>query len=139
MICFLISRTDIPETGELNPANGFLEELRKVFPQDCRGLYICSDPDSWDIMDYYASLTRESFRKEGFYFERFTTLDGRNTDDAEELVHQAGALVHQAGEFVHHAGEVVHHVGEHLHLTPEHKENRDEETSAEKQDHAETK
>ena len=97
MICFLTSRTDIPETGELNPANGFLEELRKVFPQDCRGLYICSDPGSWDVMDYYASLTKESFEKEGLLFERFTTLDGRNADDAEELVQDSDLILLAGG------------------------------------------
>ena len=52
MICFLTSRTDIPETGKLNPANHFADELRSCFPTHCRALYVCSDPDSPEKMDF---------------------------------------------------------------------------------------
>ena len=58
MICFLTSRTDLPGTGELNPANRFTDELRRCFPDPCRALYICSDPDGWETMDFYASVIR---------------------------------------------------------------------------------
>ena len=33
MICFLTSRADDPNTGELNTANHFAEELRLHFPR----------------------------------------------------------------------------------------------------------
>ena len=45
MICFLTSRVDDTETGKLFSANRFTDELRKHFPQPCRALDICSDPD----------------------------------------------------------------------------------------------
>ena len=32
MLCFLTSRTDLPETGGLNPANGSVERLRTCLP-----------------------------------------------------------------------------------------------------------
>ena len=39
MICFLTSRTDIKETGEVNPANGFVEELMHRVPNPCHALF----------------------------------------------------------------------------------------------------
>ena len=55
MICFLTSRTAIKTTGEANPANGFIEELRRFAPNPCRVLHICSDPTTHGIMDAKAA------------------------------------------------------------------------------------
>ena len=63
MICFLTSRMDNPFTGELNTANGFADEVRKHFPDPCRALYICSDPDGWEKTDFYAYSTPDNARK----------------------------------------------------------------------------
>ena len=52
MICFLTSRTDEAESGRLYPANRFVEELRRHFPPACRALFVCSDPDNWETMDF---------------------------------------------------------------------------------------
>ena len=48
MICFLTSRMDVPDPGVLNSANHFIDELRLRFPNPCRALNICSDPDGWN-------------------------------------------------------------------------------------------
>ncbi len=93
MICFLTSRIDLPETRKLNPANRFIEELRLHFPKPCRALDICSDPEDWEKMDFYASLTKKMFEDSGFAFERFHTLDSRNEDLAEELVRGSNLLI----------------------------------------------
>ena len=97
MICFLTSRTDDPITGELNPANRFIDELSKCFPEHCRVLTICSDPDDHDTTDYYSDLTRISFENAGFHFESFTILDGRNEELAEELIHESDLLILSGG------------------------------------------
>ena len=89
MICFLTSRIDVPDTGELNPANRFIDELRLCFPHPCRALDICSDPDGWDKTDLYASLTKKMFEDAGFSFERFDTLDSRNDGSAAKLVRES--------------------------------------------------
>ena len=60
MICFLTGRTDDPATGRLNPANGFVEELRRRFPPECRALFVCSDPDDREATDYYAGLLKKA-------------------------------------------------------------------------------
>ena len=97
MICFLTSRIDAPETGELNPANHFIDELRIRFPDRCRALDICSNPDGWDRTDFYASLTKKMFEEAGFSFERFFTLDSRNEKRAENLVRESNLLILSGG------------------------------------------
>ena len=97
MICFLTSRIDAPETGELNPANHFIDELRIRFPDRCRALYICSNPDGWDQTDRYASLTKKMFEEAGFSFERFYTLDSRNEKQTENLVRESNLLILSGG------------------------------------------
>ena len=97
MICFLTSRMDVPDTGRLNPANHLIDELRLHFPASCRALDICSDPDGWDKMDYYASLTRKMFEEAGFAFEQFQTLDSRNEGFAAKLVQESNLLILSGG------------------------------------------
>lgn len=98
MICFLTSRTDRPETDfVLNPANRFIDELRAVFPSPCRALHICSDPNAWDRMDYFAAVTRKSFEDAGFVFQSYGVLDGRNETQAKSLVHDANLLILSGG------------------------------------------
>ena len=97
MICFLTSRIDDPATGELNAANRFTDELRRRFPDPCRALDICSDPNDREKMDFYALLTKKTFEDAGFAFERFCTLDGRNEDIAAELVRGSNLLILSGG------------------------------------------
>ncbi len=97
MICFLTSRMDDPDTGRLNSANHFTDELRRHFPSPCRALYICSDPDGWDNTDYYASLTKNMLEDAGFAPERFFTLDSRNENMAAKLVHDSNLLILSGG------------------------------------------
>ena len=97
MICFLTSRVDLPDMGTLNPANRVIDELRLRFPNPCRALHICSDPDGWNKTDYYAALTKKMFEDGGFTFECFYTLDRRNEDMAKELVRESNLLILAGG------------------------------------------
>ena len=99
MICFLTSRTDPPGSDHLtlNPANGFLDELRRVFPARCRALFVCSDPDNAEKTDFYAATLRTSFQSAGLPFERLRTLDGRNEAQAAALVREADLLILSGG------------------------------------------
>ena len=97
MICFLTSRMDDPDTGELNSCNRFMDELRLRFPNPCRALDICSDPDCWEKTDYFASLTRKMLEDAGFRFERFDTLDSRNENLTEKLVRESNLLILSGG------------------------------------------
>lgn len=97
MICFLTSRMDAPDTGELNSANRFIDELRLHFPDSCRALYVCSDPDGRDVTDRYASLVKKMMEDAGFAFERFSALDGRNGDLAAKIVRESDLLILAGG------------------------------------------
>lgn len=97
MICFLASRLDDPLTGELSRANHLANELRKCFPRPCRALYICSNPDGWEKMDFYAAVIRKMFEDAGFAFEQFSSLDSRNEDRAAELVRGSDLLILSGG------------------------------------------
>ena len=97
MICFLTGRMDAPDTGELNPANGLLAELRRCLPKPCRALFICSDPEAHEKTDLYSGLTRAFMERAGFSFRSFRCLDGRNERQAAALIGQSELLILSGG------------------------------------------
>ena len=97
MISFLTSQLNPEDRGELNPANGFIEELRRRLPAPLRVLDICSHPDAWEITDFYAGITRGYFEDAGFPVERYLTLDSRNEDRAAELIQSSNLIILDGG------------------------------------------
>ena len=97
MICFLTSRTDIRDTGEVNPANGFVEELLRRVPNPCRALFISSDPDAYELMGRFAAMVRSGFEKAGLVFRHYDVLDGRNASQAAELIRDSELLILSGG------------------------------------------
>ena len=97
MICFLTSSPMIPGTETLNPENGFTLELRRYVPENCRALFICSDPDLPDKTDFIAASMKRSLEGAGFRFRRFSVLDGRNESRAAGLVARADLIVLAGG------------------------------------------
>ena len=93
MICFLTSQVNPEGTGALNPANGFIDELRQRLPDPIRALDICSSPDAWEITDFYAGLTRGYFEDAGFAVERYLTLDSRNEEKAGSLIQSSNLIL----------------------------------------------
>ena len=97
MICFLTSRMDDPATGGLNPANGFIDELRRSVPAPCDALYVCSDPDGWEKTDKYGCIIKEWLEDAGFPLRRFITLDGRNESMTASLIRESNLLILAGG------------------------------------------
>ncbi len=97
MICFLTSSPIIPGTYDLNPANGFIGELKKCFPEECRALFICADPDIPERTDRFAADMRFCMQKAGFSFREYRVLDGRNREQAEALIRASDLLVLAGG------------------------------------------
>jgi peptidase E len=97
MICFLTSSTGMPESNTLNPANHFIDELRKYIPNHCRALFVCSDPDSIEITDYYADAIKMSFEDAGFQFTQFEVLDKRNEQLVSTLVKESDLIIFAGG------------------------------------------
>ena len=81
----------------LCPANGLVDELKRVLKSPCTALYICSDPEDWSKTDLYGGINRKLFEDAGFMFSRFQILDGRNEGDAPALVSGAELIILAGG------------------------------------------
>ena len=110
MICFLTSSTVLPEKGGLNPANRFIDELHKHFPNPCRALFICSDPDGWEETDFYTNATKVEFEQAGFPIADICPLDSRNEEQASALVRESNLLL-LAGGHVPTQNRFFHRIG----------------------------
>lgn len=97
MLYFLTSSPCMPDHVRLNPANGFVNELRKRLPQPCSLLYICSDPDDPESSDRYSAEMRDGFQQRGFVFSDFQVLDRRNDTEAGELMEKADVVLLAGG------------------------------------------
>lgn len=97
MKCFLTSSTVIPNTDALNPANGFLDNLRSCVPNPCNTVFICSDPVHYARTDRFANSVETSFKSAGFCFSQFSVLDRRNQEDAAPLVHNSELIILAGG------------------------------------------
>ena len=97
MICFFTSAADVHGEHRLNPANGFIEELRRYFPENGHGLFICSYPDDYAATDLCWTELRGYLAAEGMRLSGHSTLDGRTADRAAELIAQADLIVLSGG------------------------------------------
>ena len=97
MICFLTGSHVIPGTSALNPANRLVETLQAYFPQSCRGVYVCADPDNAQQTDFYSGLVKQNFEDAGFHFQDYIVLDGRNAALAPALVQKSNFLILSGG------------------------------------------
>lgn len=97
MKCFLTSSPVIADTNELNPANGFLENLKACTPNPCKAVFICSNPVKYESTDRHAQAIKAIFESAGFAFHTFSVLDGRNEQESAELVQDAQLLILAGG------------------------------------------
>lgn len=81
----------------LNPENDFVENLRDCLPEFPRCLFVCSDPDSYDLTDSFASEMTEAFAEAGIEFSEVAVLDGRNAEDAQMLIWQSDLIIMSGG------------------------------------------
>ena len=110
MICFLTSSPVIPDTETLNPANGFVRELKGRLPEETEALFICSDPASTEKTDHFSASLKTTFEAAGFRFSAWRVLDGRNPEQAGTLIRSAGLLI-LAGGHVPTQNRFFHSVG----------------------------
>lgn len=81
----------------LNPENDFVENLRDCLPEFPRCLFVCSDPDSYDLTDSFASEMTEAFAEAEIEFSEVAVLDGRNAEDAQMLIWQSDLIILSGG------------------------------------------
>ena len=97
MKCFLTSSPMLPDTGYLNPENGFVKSLRASLSSPCHAVFVCSDPARNDLTDLFAGMTKKSFEDSDFVFSDFVILDDRTLDHAEQLIHGADLVILAGG------------------------------------------
>ena len=81
----------------LNPANGFIDNLREALPQWPRVLFVCSDPENHDMTCGFANDMLEALRDVGIPCGGFMVLDGCNADEAAFLVAISDLIILSGG------------------------------------------
>ncbi len=96
---FLTSSPCVPGAPEarLNPANGFLERIKRALPKRPKVLTVCSDPVSHDMTAFYAAEMEKAFCKAGMAYGRHCILDGANPEQARDLIAWADFIILSGG------------------------------------------
>lgn len=81
----------------LNEANEFTDRLREVLPPQPQVLFVCSDPDSFELTDRFGGEMAQAFADAGMEFGDFITLDHRNAGQAEELIAMSDFIILAGG------------------------------------------
>lgn len=97
MTYFLTSSPCLPDSPALNPANGFVDGLRKALPNPCRAVFVASSPDDAEKTDRFAGEIRAGFELTGFRFNRYQVLDRRNAGQCAALMTSADLLILAGG------------------------------------------
>lgn len=97
MIAFLTSSPVIGRTAVLNPANGFLEELQKVYSHPRSVLFICSNPDAYELTDMFVASIEKAFAQEGMLFSSLQILDRRTQNQCDSLLQKADLIFLSGG------------------------------------------
>lgn len=82
----------MPDSPALNPANGFVDELRRALPVPCRALFIASDPDNPEHTYRFFNDMPDSFAAIGIPFAQADVLIRENQDRCGELVADANLI-----------------------------------------------
>lgn len=77
----------------LSNANGFVDRLKEVLPENIKCLFICSDPNNHDDTDGLARDLAAAFEEAGIPLQGYATLDGRNWPYAKPLIWASDLIV----------------------------------------------
>lgn len=97
MDIFLTSSPCIERAGDLNPANGLIEELKRTVKKAARGIFISSAPADSEFTEYCAFTLKDAFLRAGLSFFSYETLDNRNADKASTMISNADFIILSGG------------------------------------------
>ena len=99
MIAFITSSPciDGADRAILNPANGFLDNLREALPEFPSCLFIASSPDRRDLTCRFGADMFIAFAEAGIPFSGYQVLDMYNAEDAAELIHSSDLIILAGG------------------------------------------
>ena len=81
----------------LSEANGFVDRLRQALPPFPRALFVCSDPERFDLTCQFGADTVSAFALAGMPFSAYYVLAGCNAGEAESLIAQSDLIVLAGG------------------------------------------
>lgn len=93
MTLFITSSPTLGWAGDLNPANGFLDEMRQALDPEIRCVMISSFPDDQEITDRMAWELREIFEHADLAFSHFEVLDRRTHPQAARMLREANFII----------------------------------------------
>lgn len=93
MVLFLTSSPTQGWGGDLNPANGFLDELRRSLPSPLKCVMITSAPDDTEMTDRMAWEMREIFDHANLSFDHYEVLDRRTQRYAARMLKEANFII----------------------------------------------
>lgn len=99
MIAFLTSSPciDGAARAELNPDNGFLDNIRLALPENPHCLFICSSPEDRSATCEFGSHMFIAFAEAGIPFASYRILDAYNAENAAELVFESDFIILAGG------------------------------------------
>lgn len=93
MTIFLTSSPTLGWAGPLNPANGFVDELRESLARPIRCAMVSSYPDDTEITDRMAWELRECFEWARMKFDHFEVIDRRTEPHAARIIRGASFVI----------------------------------------------
>ena len=94
MTHLFLTSSPFGEPGKpLNESNDFVSRLRECLPERPRALMITSDPDDMVLTEGFSDAIRYSMEMSGFVFGDYYILDGRNREQAKELVSASDLII----------------------------------------------
>ena len=97
MTYFLTSSPSVAMDGAINPANGFLDNLRRKLPYPIRCVFVTTQPDDVAFSEHCAGCMRQAFEEVGFWFENYELLDRRTAPYVEEMMRQCNFIIFGGG------------------------------------------
>lgn len=90
---FLTSSPSVSMDGAINPANGFLDNLKLSLADPVRALFVTTYPDDAAFSDHCSQCMREAFEQAGLWFESYTLLDRRTAAQVAQLVAESNFII----------------------------------------------
>lgn len=83
---------------EINNTNGIVDQLSISLPIRNNLVFIASDPNNYEKVDRYSTVTFKSFELSNLKFDNCYTLDNRNADKAKELIENSNMIFLSGGD-----------------------------------------
>lgn len=90
---FLTSSPCFGHDGDLNPANGLIEELHNLLPKPLKCLLISSAPDDKVMTDRMAWGMRVAFDNVNLSFDHYEVLDRRTFKQTARMIKEANFII----------------------------------------------